>query len=413
MARCSNIAGMVFVSIACTTSILLAATPDVVRRGKLATAMVSLDGQRRLGAAFCIDSRGYYLTVAPLKTTAQYPHLTLILNAGEKNQQALKAKAVRYLARVHFSLLKTEPSKHHTPLTLGDSDSLLETMRVVSFGYPRAPNNSPQENQINTITVRIARVSSLHKRQGTIDKIQIDKIVDRGEMGAPVLNDKGQVVGVVQMLVKGSGGTLLYPTRPLKTFLSEPFVHVTAPKVKFQDRRLPAKFEIDVVRVFKEDTLKETVELEIGKGDNRRTVIAAREKSGRYTASLSPFTKRKETPRLTASVKFAGGAITGEMDDQTISLGDKSFKLSQLNGIVRDGDSYTVKPRNGDSSKGLRLQPDKMTVRAGGVALTFDTSRIVDMTGLNPVNNASDCERIHPGRSPERIFSDVSKTLRC
>jgi hypothetical protein len=33
--------------------------------------------------------------------------------------------------------------------------------------------------------------------------------------------------------------------------------------------------------------------------------------------------------------------------------------------------------------------------------------------GLNPVNNASDCERIHPGRSPERIFSDVSKTLRC
>jgi len=380
MARCSNIAAMAFVSIACTTSILFAATPDVVRRGKLATAMVSLDGQRRLGTAFCVDSRGYYLTVAPLKTTAQYPHLTLILNAGEKKQQALKAKAVRYLPRVHFSLLKTEPSKHHIPLILGNSDSLLETMRVVSFGYPRTPKKEP----IGTITVRNARVSSLHKRLGAIDKVQIDKIVGRGEMGAPVLNDKGQVVGVVQMLVRGSGGTLLYPTRPLKTFLSEPFLHVTAPKVKYQDRRLPATFEIDVTRVFKEDTLQETVEVELGKGDNRRTVIATREESGKYTASLSPFAKREERPRLTATVKFAGGAITGEMDDQTISLGDKSFKLRQLNGIVRDGDSFTVIPRTGDSSKGLRLQPDKMTVRVGGVALTFDTSRIVDMTISHP-----------------------------
>ncbi len=32
---------------------------------------------------------------------------------------------------------------------------------------------------------------------------------------------------------------------------------------------------------------------------------------------------------------------------------------------------------------------------------------------LTPVNSTSDYERIHPGRSPERIISDVSETLWC
>src|SRR5436190_21803962 len=81
-------------------------TPDVVERGKKATALVEVEGGRGFGTAFCIDPAGYFVTNEHVASAlGGGKRLALVLNPGEKNQRVLSARVVRLDKQSDLALL--------------------------------------------------------------------------------------------------------------------------------------------------------------------------------------------------------------------------------------------------------------------------------------------------------------------
>jgi S1-C subfamily serine protease len=78
-------------------------------------------------------------------------------------------------------------------LKWGDSKSLRVGDRLVAIGYPATG-----------LTVTSGIVSAL-KCDGVIDLIQTDAALNPGNSGGPLLNDKGELIGIVDFRVAGYG----------------------------------------------------------------------------------------------------------------------------------------------------------------------------------------------------------------
>ncbi|HLK58587.1 MAG TPA: hypothetical protein VKU00_18600, partial [Chthonomonadaceae bacterium] len=79
---------LLFVVLACISATNLCradVSPEIVNRGKAATALVEVAGGKGYGSAFCIDPAGVFVTnqhvVAQVDKT-----VALVLNPGRKNQ---------------------------------------------------------------------------------------------------------------------------------------------------------------------------------------------------------------------------------------------------------------------------------------------------------------------------------------
>jgi S1-C subfamily serine protease len=77
-------------------------------------------------------------------------------------------------------------------LTWGDSNALKVGDRVVAIGYPVAG-----------LTVTSGIVSATRQTDWAVDLIQTDAALNPGNSGGPLLNEKGELVGVVDFRVEG------------------------------------------------------------------------------------------------------------------------------------------------------------------------------------------------------------------
>ena len=98
------------------------------------------------------------------------------------------------------------------PLPLGDSSSLQVGQKVIAIGSPFGLNTS--------VTTGI--VSALNRQlfEGFPPMIQTDASINRGSSGGPLLNSRGEVVGVTSAVYNPAGESfvgvgLAVPTRPL------------------------------------------------------------------------------------------------------------------------------------------------------------------------------------------------------
>lgn len=80
-------------------------------------------------------------------------------------------------------------------------------MPVVAFGYPFGIRLAFKEGEYPNPTVSLGRITALRKSQGTLQAIQINAALHPGNSGGPVLNDKGEVIAIVQL--RGRRGHLV------------------------------------------------------------------------------------------------------------------------------------------------------------------------------------------------------------
>lgn len=192
-------------------------TPTLVAKGKRATALVEQIATKATGSAFCIDAQGLFLTNQHVAGSAG-GMVRLILHSGEIDQQVYTARVVRADRAADLALLKVEGATF-TMLPLSRSDTLNETMPITAFGYPFGKALAEQEGEYPSITVSLGHVSSLRKRNGVLQHIQLDAALNLGNSGGPVVNNQGQVVGVVQAGIPGSGIDLAIPVSQVSAFL--------------------------------------------------------------------------------------------------------------------------------------------------------------------------------------------------
>jgi S1-C subfamily serine protease len=150
------------------------------------------------GSGFVIDTAGHILTNYHVVEGAQTIEVTL------GDQSRFKAKYIGADTRNDIALIQVDPGRHKlTPLPLGDSRSLLVGQRVLAIGNPFGFQS--------TLTTGV--VSSLGRTVQTSDNtfideaIQTDAAINRGNSGGPLLNTRGEVIGINSAIYAPTGTT--------------------------------------------------------------------------------------------------------------------------------------------------------------------------------------------------------------
>jgi S1-C subfamily serine protease len=163
----------------------------IVDRLRPAIVLVVIErpgGRVSTGTGFFVDPTGYVVTARHVIAGAL--RITLILADGRR----LPAVVVRYSTVFDGAVLKAEGAEFPA-LILGDSDAVRQGQEVLAIGYPL-----PGVIGIESITVTRGIVSALRPSDGVL---QIDAAINAGNSGGPVVNSRGEVIGVVRSSIVG------------------------------------------------------------------------------------------------------------------------------------------------------------------------------------------------------------------
>ena len=147
-----------------------------------------------IGSGFIINEEGYILTNYHVIKGAK--EVTVTLSDGNE----AKAKVVNYDENRDIAMLKISDDSVKVPAVaeLGDSDALKPGEEVIAIGTPL----SKEFNQ--TVTKGI--VSAVNRNVETssgqqVNLIQTDAAINPGNSGGPLVNTKGEVVGINNMKI--------------------------------------------------------------------------------------------------------------------------------------------------------------------------------------------------------------------
>jgi len=149
--------------------------------------------QRSLGSGFIIDKDGYIVTNNHVIDNAD--KIVVILN----DEKEFEAQIVGRDKNTDLALIKIE-SNHNLPvLGFGNSDALKVGQWVVAIGNPFGLEQ--------TVTAGIVSAKGRVIGSGPYDDfIQTDASINPGNSGGPLLNMKGEVVGINTAIVAGGQG---------------------------------------------------------------------------------------------------------------------------------------------------------------------------------------------------------------
>lgn len=159
-----------------------------------------------IGSGFIINEDGYILTnyhVVELAISNNTKDVTVILSTGEE----VAAKVVNYDQNRDIAMVKlADGTKVPAVAELGDSDGLYVGQEVVAIGTPLGKNFA------QTLTKGI--VSGVNRNLtteggNTGDYIQTDAAINSGNSGGPLINTKGEVIGINTAKLSGQSETTI------------------------------------------------------------------------------------------------------------------------------------------------------------------------------------------------------------
>lgn len=145
---------------------------------------------RGVGSGFIISQDGYVLTNAHVVDGASEVYVKLT------DKREFKAKVIGADRRTDVAVLKIDGSKLPR-VTIGDSDKIKAGEWVIAIGSPFDLDN--------TVTAGI--ISAKARDTGDyLPLIQTDVAVNPGNSGGPLINMRGEVIGVNSQIYSRSGG---------------------------------------------------------------------------------------------------------------------------------------------------------------------------------------------------------------
>jgi serine protease Do len=151
--------------------------------------------QRSLGSGFIINRDGYILTNNHVIENADE---IVVKTADEKEY---KAKIVGRDPKTDIAVIKIDDAKDLTTVTMGNSDELRVGEWVMAIGNPFGLEH--------TVTAGIVSAKGRFIGQGSYDNfIQTDAAINPGNSGGPLINLKGEVVGINTAIFSRSGGNI-------------------------------------------------------------------------------------------------------------------------------------------------------------------------------------------------------------
>ena len=149
-----------------------------------------------IGSGFIINQEGYILTNYHVVKGAQEISVTL------SNDVTTTAQIVNYDENQDVAMIKITDESVEIPATveLGDSDALQPGEEVIAIGTPLSTElSSTVTKGIISATSRSVAVES----GVTMNLIQTDAAINAGNSGGPLVNTKGEVVGINSSKISG------------------------------------------------------------------------------------------------------------------------------------------------------------------------------------------------------------------
>jgi len=150
--------------------------------------------QRSLGSGFVLGSDGYIVTNNHVVEEAD----EIVVRMAD--QEESKAKVIGRDAKTDLALIRIEGHGDLKPAQLGDSDALKVGEWVIAIG-----NSFGLEH---TVTAGIVSAKARHIGGPYDNFIQTDASINPGNSGGPLLNVRGEVVGINTAIFTRSGGNV-------------------------------------------------------------------------------------------------------------------------------------------------------------------------------------------------------------
>jgi len=149
--------------------------------------------QQSLGSGFIIDREGYIVTNNHVVENADKIRVKL------SNGKEFDAKVVGRDPKTDLALIKIKGSDDLVPIKMGDSEAIKVGSWVVAIGSPFGLEQ--------TVTAGIVSAKGRVIGAGPYDDfIQTDASINPGNSGGPLLNMKGEVVGInTAIIARGQG----------------------------------------------------------------------------------------------------------------------------------------------------------------------------------------------------------------
>ena len=151
--------------------------------------------QRSLGSGFLIDSDGSILTNNHVVENAQ----KIIVKLAD--EQEYEAKVIGRDPKTDIAVIKIDAKVSLTAASLGDSEGLEVGEWVMAIGNPFGLDS--------TVTSGIVSAKGRHIGQGPYDNfIQTDASINPGNSGGPLINLRGEVIGINTAIFSRTGGNM-------------------------------------------------------------------------------------------------------------------------------------------------------------------------------------------------------------
>jgi serine protease Do len=172
-----------------------------------AGASVVVGRQRSVGSGFVIDADGYIMTNAHVVANAQRVQVLLpptkadgsLATALSPKMNVVPARIVGLSSEIDVALLKVDGIKL-PPLTLATYSQLRQGETVFAFGSPSGLRHTLTHGLVSAVARQIDPDSPLIY-------VQTDAPINPGNSGGPLVNVRGEVVGMNTFIMSPSGGS--------------------------------------------------------------------------------------------------------------------------------------------------------------------------------------------------------------
>ncbi|NJL85361.1 MAG: PDZ domain-containing protein [Leptolyngbyaceae cyanobacterium SM1_1_3] len=152
--------------------------------------------QRGVGSGFILDDQGHILTNAHVVDGADQVRVTL------KDGRSLEGKVLGSDRVTDIAVIQVEANELPT-VKLGNSDQLRPGQWAIAIGNPLGLDNTVTAGIISATGRSSGDVGIADKQ---VDFIQTDTAINPGNSGGPLLDERGNVIGINTAIIQGAQG---------------------------------------------------------------------------------------------------------------------------------------------------------------------------------------------------------------
>src|SRR6204780_5404471 len=152
--------------------------------------------QEQSGTGFVVDKNGYIITNNHV--IAKVDHIKVKLHNGDSAEY--RARVIGFDPETDLAVIKIDPRTPLIPVTIGNSDAVQVGDWAVAIGSPFGLEASVTAGVVSALGRDIGGALQLQRF------IQTDAAINPGNSGGPLLNIRGEVIGVNTMIATQSGG---------------------------------------------------------------------------------------------------------------------------------------------------------------------------------------------------------------